>query len=75
MSPTAYALHAGAWTTSGNETADGAAAGWWWLRSPTVNQYSAAGVFSDGSLVIDRVNHDNGCVRPALWVDLGADIF
>ena len=75
MSPTAYALHAGAWTNSGNETADGAAAGWWWLRSPTVNQYSAAGVFSDGSLVIDRVNHDNGCVRPALWVDLGADIF
>ncbi len=74
MSPTAYALHAGAWTNSGNETADGAAAGWWWLRSPAVIQYNAAGVFSDGSLVIDRFNHDNGCVRPALWVNLGADI-
>ena len=75
MSPTAYALHAGAWTSSVDKTADEVAAGWWWLRSPGIIQYFAAAVSADGSLGLNSVDSDNACVRPALWVNLGSDIF
>ncbi|MDR9824596.1 DUF6273 domain-containing protein, partial [Vibrio sp. FNV 38] len=34
--PTAYAVALGAWINNGAETADGKAAGWWWLRSPYI---------------------------------------
>ena len=73
--PTAYALKRGASTSSNNETADGLAAGWWWLRSPGGIQGGGARVYSDGSLSGSRVNVGNGCVRPALWIDLASDIF
>jgi len=53
VAPTAYALKQGAYTSSSNKTADGTAAGWWWLRSPGNNQNNAA-----------NVNNDSGCVRP-----------
>ena len=75
MSPTAYALHAGAWRSSVNKTADGVAAGWWWLRSPGSNQHEAADVSNDGSLISDIVNIVLACVRPALWVNLDSGIF
>ncbi len=73
--PTEYALKQGAWTSDRNRTADGAAAGWWWLRSPGGIQGGGARVYSNGSLSGGRVNTDSGCVRPALWVDLESGIF
>ena len=73
--PTAYAVQAGAMTNNSIKTAEGTAAGWWWLRSPGRAQHSAAGVYVDGSLTSISVNHDSGCVRPALWLDLESGIY
>ena len=48
---------------------------WWWLRSPGFDSNFAAGVDYGGSVdnfgnyVYDR----DGAVRPALWIDLGAN--
>ena len=75
VAPTAYAIAQGAYTHSSNKTADGTAAGWWWLRSPGFYQGSAAGVRTDGSLNYYRVDDDSGSVRPALWVNLESTIF
>ena len=71
--PTAYALAQGSWT---NETdkVDGKATCVWWLRSPGIYSYSAAGVYPVGS-VGDfgfSVYDGTGAVRPALWVNLGS---
>ncbi len=74
-SPTAYAQQAGAWTNGSYKTADGKAAGWWWLRSPGYYQYSAAFVYTDGSLYNRYVNLDYAVVRPALWINLDSGIF
>ncbi len=74
-SPTAYAIKNGAWTSSGDQTAEGTAAGWWWLRSPGIDQRYAARVYTDGSLSRYDVDYYNGTVRPALWLDLDADIY
>jgi len=73
--PTAYAIKQGAYTSRSYKTADGTAAGWWWLRSPGDDQHYAAGVSSGGSLGCSNVNYDSGCVRPALWINLESDIF
>ena len=61
---TAYARaqHAEFWYGTDN--------GWWWLRSPGKQQYNAAHVKNDGSLYDNYVSIDNGCVRPALWLNL-----
>ena len=75
VSPTAYAEAQGADTSSRNETEDGEAAGWWWLRSPGPHQRDAAFVLFDGSLNFNFVNIDRGCVRPAFWINLESDIF
>ena len=75
VAPTAYAIKQGAYTSSSNQTADGSAAGWWWLRSPGYNQSNAAGVRADGSLYSSSVNSGSGCVRPALWLNLDSGIF
>ena len=75
VSPTAYALKQGAYTSSSNKTAEGEPAGYWWLRSPGYIQDSAASVNTDGSLYDRNVNNDYGVVRPALWVDLESGIF
>lgn len=76
VSPTAYALQAGAWTSDSYKTADGAAAGWWWLRSPGDAQRYAAYVDPDGSLDHDYVYYVVlADVRPALWINLESDIF
>ena len=73
--PTAYAIKQGAYTNSNNKTADGAAAGWWWLRSPGDLQLMAAFVGSDGSLDYGSVLINDACVRPALWINLESGIF
>ena len=75
VAPTAFAITMGADAYSDFQTAEGSAAGWWWLRSPGGCLNSGAGVSSDGSLSYMRAFHRNGIVRPALWLDLNADIF
>ncbi len=75
VTPTAYAHQQGANISSSNKTAKGQAAGWWWLRSPGDYQLNAAVVFTDGSLYCRYVAGDDGCVRPAIWINLESDIF
>ena len=45
---------------------------WWWLRSPGRSNHSAVCVYTDGSFRYsgNMVNHNYGCVRPALWINL-----
>ena len=75
LAPTAYAKTAGAWTSNRNRTADGETAGWWWLRSPGRSQNLGASVDSRGSLYDHYVSDSSGCVRPAIWVNLGSGAF
>ena len=75
VKPTAYAEKQGAYTSSSNKAADGDNAGWWWLRSPGFFRSRAAYVDSGGSLDNYYVSSGNGCVRPALWVNLESGIF
>ena len=75
VTPTAYAISQGAWTSDSNKTTDGEAAGWWWLRSSGYSQVSAAFVLTGGSLSGSNVNDARGSVRPALWVNLGSGNF
>ena len=70
IQPTLYAIAQGAFLDKNYETANGTAAGWWWLRSPGSNQSCAARIYSDGSLALSKVNGTTGCVRPALWVNI-----
>lgn len=72
VAPTDYAIETGADSTDIYQTADGMPAGWWWLRSPGINQFDAAGVDCDGSLNGSDVDDGSGVVRPALWLDLNA---
>lgn len=74
VAPTAYAIAHGAWTSSSDKTADSVNAGWWWLRSPGSDQRSAAYVLADGSLYDLSVGSDSASVRPALWVNIEADV-
>lgn len=48
---------------------------WWWLRSPGTDSHGAAYVYNVGSVSNygDFVDYDHAAVRPALWIDLGAD--
>lgn len=43
---------------------------WWWLRSPGIYQYCAAGVYGDGSVSYNGsiVHNDDDAVRPALRI-------
>lgn len=75
VAPTAYAIAQRVYTNSSNETADGTAAGCWWLRSLGSVRSVAANVTPDGSLAYSYVNNDSGSVRPALWVNIDAGIF
>ncbi len=70
VAPTAYAVKNGAYASSSDQTADGDAAGWWWLRSPGNFRNNASYVYRDGSLRSSQVRDDDGCVRPVMWVDL-----
>lgn len=75
VAPTAYAIAQGAYTSDDYKTADGEAAGAWWLRSPGYYQDDASEVRCDGSLNSTRVSHTFYCVRPALWVNLESGTF
>ncbi len=75
VAPTAYAQKQGADTSSSYKTAEGTAAGWWWLRSPGTNQGYAACVYYGGSLYDTYVDLGHAVVRPALWINLGSEIF
>ena len=67
--PTDYAIAQGAWTSSSN-TANGRAAGAWWLRSPGYSQSGATYVYSGGSRLDSIVSYTPHVVRPALWIDI-----
>ncbi len=75
VEPTAYALKNGAWTITGNMTADGTVAGCWWLRSPGYSNYGAAYVYNNGSLSFISVGNVDVVVRPAFWLNLDSGIF
>ena len=64
---TAYAKAEGAYTGVNM-------AGWWWLRSPGVDQYMAAYISTVGTIVKsgDYISEYDGAVRPALWLDLSS---
>ena len=70
VTPTGYAKQQGARTNDHYRTADGDAAGWWWLRSPGFLYRDAACVCADGAFYYHGVDNSSFCVRPALWVDL-----
>ena len=72
-SPTEYAIEQGAYINR-NYQKEGQSAGWWWLRSPGSNQFNAAYVCTDGSFNHSYIDPNSGGVRPALWIDLEADI-
>ena len=44
--------------------------GWWWLRAPGSNLFSAVAVYDDGSIYENgiHINYGEGGVRPAVWV-------
>ena len=50
--------------------AERAGNGWWWLRTPGSNLFSAVAVYDDGSIYEFgiHVHYEEGGVRPALWV-------
>ncbi len=75
VTPTAYASAQGAYRSNDNKTEEGDNSGWWWLRSPGNDQSFGLTVSTDGSFYNGRVTFGNVCVRPALWVDLNADVF
>ena len=65
--PRDYAVAKGTWESDSGNC-------WWWLRSPGYTQNRAATV-NDGGYVYGfgyNVDYDEGAVRPALWIDLGA---
>ena len=68
--PTSYAEARGAYADN-DYLKNGAC--FWWLRSPGGCQNNAAIVITDGSVYFlgDRVNDDDGAVRPAMWIDIG----
>lgn len=74
VAPTPYAYHNGA-ERYAKKTDEGKNAGWWWLRSPGSRYGYTADVTSSGNLGERAVNQRYGVVRPAIWIDLDADIF
>ena len=74
-SPTAYAIAQGAETRDTVLTAEGQAVGVWWLRSPGLNEQSAAHIHNGGSLYYRVVSNASVMVRPAILLDLSSDIF
>ena len=57
------------------KTNDGKPTCWWRLRSPGAKADYAAYVNTLGYLDDSLVNNNRAAIRPALWVDLSADIF
>ena len=75
VAPTFYAIQNGANTSISYKTEDDRRAGWWWLRSPGIGQDYGAFVGSGGYLCYYYVHISFGCIRPALWIDLGSAVF
>ena len=75
VQPTAYATKREAQTSSIIKTADGAAVGWWWLRSPGDTQDKAMSVSFVGSIDNNYVSFVSGSVRPVLWLNLESEYF
>ena len=75
VAPTAYAIENGASQISKTKTAAGEGTGCWWLRSPGHMQDLALIVDYYGALSRSFVHNAPVCVRPALWVDLNAELF
>ncbi|GEM_PF-4411206 len=69
--PTEYAIAQGTYTSS-SHSKGGKATCWWWLRSPGCDQYTAASVYSYGTVyyVGDFIDIGHGAVRPALWIKI-----
>ena len=66
--PTAYAIANGVYTD--DETGNG----WWWLRSPGVDNTYACAVRTGGYISgygTPEVNRTTGMVRPAIWLNIG----
>ena len=74
VAPTAFAITVGAEPCNEFRTADGDAAGCWWLRTNADSLRSAEVVFPDGSISYTHAYHRDGIVRPALWLDLNSGI-
>ena len=72
--PTPYAISRGTFANDGRWTGYGAYAWRWWLRSPGSLQNSALTVEEYGNFFEDGVSADCVMVRPALWLDLNADV-
>ncbi len=75
VTPTAYAISQGVWTSKGYKTTDGEVAGFWWLRSPGFSHDSEAEVDTSGALFDNNASYGGGSVRPALWVNIESGIF
>ena len=52
------------------DQAERAGSGWWWLRGPGSNTFSAVAVYDDGSIydIGIHIDYEKGGVRPAVWV-------
>ena len=80
VAPTPYALARGAWVDKNNLTAEGKKAARWWLRSPGRHPNRASHILPTGAVRDNQCTAGSrlfgfGLARPAMWVDLGADIF
>ena len=60
---------------SDTERVNGSATGWWWLRSPGMDQSTAMCMCDNGSNRSYGITNNRICVRPALWVNLSAGVF
>ena len=76
VAPTDYAIARGAETRDDLKTADGALAGWWWLRTAGYSTHETTIVNRSGVLgICGYVDNGHGVVRPAFWLNLDSDIF
>ena len=69
--PTEYAKANGAYTES-KYTKNSVLTCFYWLRSPSDDQYGATRVYGDGSVNSSRYAIDDGscCVRPTVWLSI-----
>ena len=75
VAPTTSAIKQGVLPNTSLKTIDGSQAVEWWLRSPGIDQYGTASVGAGGSLSFSLALDERLYVRPALWIDLGSDVF
>ena len=75
VAPTDYAIKNGAYSASNIKTDDGNSTGQWWLRSPGESTNTALFVHYNGSGHYCSVEYVGLVVRPAIWLDLDADIY